>query len=250
MPSADLNWLKTPIAHRGLHDASRGIIENSSSAAEAAIAEGYAIEVDVRASAEGEPMVFHDAILERLTDATGEVAQTKAGELTQLTLKGSSDHILRLTELLELVGGRVPLLLEVKSDWSGRGKFETRIAARLRGYSGPVAVMSFDPRSVGAFAKLAPTLPRGLTASACAARDWPEFTWRQRWLLRNLTALSAAEAQFVAYDIRALPAAAPMLARTLFGRPLLTWTVRSDAERRKAARWADAMIFEGFRPEH
>ena len=194
-------------------------------------------------------MVFHDASLERLTEATGVVAETSAADLGKLALKGSEDRILRLTELLELVAGRAPLLLEVKSDWSGRGKFETRIAARLRAYDGPVAVMSFDPRSVGAFARLAPALPRGLTSGTFAAQDWPQFNWRQRWLLRNLTALFAADAQFVAYDIRALPATAPAFARTLFGRPLLAWTVSTDAERRKAARWADAMIFEGFRPE-
>src|SRR5680860_104487 len=148
---AELYWLKRPIAHRGLHDAAKGIIENSASAAKAALGHGYAIEVDLQCAAGDRPVVFHDATLDRLTDETGPVAARDVEALRAITLKGSTDRILSLPDLLALVGGYVPLVLEVKSTWRGDGKFEANIAEELAPYAGPVAVMSFDPHSVAAF---------------------------------------------------------------------------------------------------
>ena len=161
---AELYWLKRPIAHRGLHDAARGIIENSASAVTAAMGHGYAIEVDLQCAADHMPVVFHDATLDRLTDDTGPVAARDVEALRAIPLKGSSDHILSLPDLLERVGGYVPLVLEVKGTWARDGKFEANIAKQLAPYTGPVAVMSFDPHSIAAFRAIAPNLPRGLIA--------------------------------------------------------------------------------------
>ena len=127
-----LDWLKQPIAHRGLHDAAHGIVENSASAVEAAIAKGYAVEVDLQCAAHGAPIVFHDRTLDRLTAETGAVATRDAAALCRIPLRNSSDCILSLEGLLGLVDGRVPLLIEVKSTWSGDHDYEQNIADSAR----------------------------------------------------------------------------------------------------------------------
>jgi glycerophosphoryl diester phosphodiesterase len=246
---ASPDWLVRPFAHRGLHDHTKGIVENTGSAFQAAIDAGYAIETDVRASGDGEIMVFHDATLERLTEGSGAVAELGATALKKTRFRGTSDKMFTLGDLLELISGRVPLLIEIKSGWSGQGPLEQRIAEYLASCQGHAAVMSFDPRSVAAFAAAAPGTPRGLVAGRFdAPLHWAGLTTWQRFKLRHLLSAFIARPQFIAYDIRALPALAPVATRTLFGWPLLTWTVRSKAERRTARKWADAMIFEGFRP--
>lgn len=246
---ASLDWLKRPIAHRGLHDAKAGIIENSASAVEAAIAEGFAIEVDLQCAGDFEPVVFHDATLDRLTSETGPLAARNAAFLAEIALRGTADHILPLTQLLQLVAGRAPLLLEIKSRWSDDRRFEQAIAAQLEDYAGQVAVMSFDPASVAAFRHLAPALPRGLIAGRFDDRaEWLQISRLKRFAMRHLLNAAIAQPDLIAYDIKALPALAPYLARTLFRLPLLTWTVRTDADRAKARKLADGMIFEHIRP--
>jgi glycerophosphoryl diester phosphodiesterase len=246
---AELYWLHRPIAHRGLHDAAKGIVENSVSAVRAAMGAGLAIEVDLQCAAGDMPIVFHDATLDRLTLETGPVAARSAEALSGIALRNSPDHILSLPALLALVNGHVPLVLEVKSTWTRDGKFEANIAKMLESYKGPVAVMSFDPYSVAAFREIAPQLPRGLVGERFNdERYWSELTLWQRLAMRNLLTSAFARPHFIAYDIKALPALAPFLAQTLFGLPLLTWTVRTKQERERALRYADAMIFEGIVP--
>jgi glycerophosphoryl diester phosphodiesterase len=245
---AELYWLKRPIAHRGLHDAARGIVENSYSSVRAAMGRGYAVEVDLQCAAGHMPVVFHDATLDRLTGETGPVTARDAEALCRIPLRGSPDTILSLPQLLALVNGYVPLVLEVKSTWSRDGKFEENIAKLLAPYRGPVAVMSFDPHSVAAFRTAAPALPRGLVAERFADQHYWQFPAGQRFAMRHLLTSAFARPHFIAYDIRALPAVAPLVAKALFGLPLLTWTVRTKAERERALRYADAMIFEGITP--
>jgi glycerophosphoryl diester phosphodiesterase len=192
--------------------------------------------------------VFHDATLDRLTHESGPVSARDVESLRAISLKGSSDKILSLPDLLGRVGGYVPLLLEVKSTWTQDGKFEANIAKHLAGYAGPVAVMSFDPYSVAAFRRVAPDLPRGLVAERFTGDHWQDLSRRQRYAMRHLLTAAFARPHFIAYDIQALPAAAPLIAKTVCGLPLLTWTVRTDADRERALRYADAMIFEGIEP--
>jgi glycerophosphoryl diester phosphodiesterase len=246
---AELYWLKRPIAHRGLHDAAKGIVENSASSVSAAMGKGLAVEVDLQCAAGDMPIVFHDAKLDRLTLETGPVAARDADVLSRIPLRNSPDCILSLPALLALVNGHVPLVLEVKSTWARDGKFEANIARMLASYKGPVAVMSFDPYALAAFREVAPALPRGLVAERFDdERHWPQLRAWQRLAMRNLLTSAIAWPHFIAYDIRALPALAPLIARTLFGLPLLTWTVRTPEERERALRYADAMIFEGIVP--
>ena len=246
---SELYWLKRPIAHRGLHDAERGIYENSVSAVKAAMRKGLAVEVDLQRAAGDMPVVFHDATLDRLTNETGPVAARDVEHLRALPLKQGGDKILSLPDLLELVSDAVPLLLEVKSNGSGHGAFEANIANILARYHGPVAVMSFDHHSVSAFRKHAPALPRGLVS--CRFSDTASkahFSMMQRFAMRHLLTSVFARPHFVAYDIRALPAVAPLFAKFVAGLPLLAWTVRTEAELARALRYADAPIFEEISP--
>jgi len=246
---AELYWLKRPIAHRGLHDRAKDIVENSASAVSAAMGKGFAIEVDLQCAADDMPIVFHDDTLDRLTAETGPVAARTAEALANIPLRNSADHILSLPALLALVNGYVPLVLEVKSTWRRDGKFEANIAQMLGEYKGPAAVMSFDPYCLAAFREVAPELPRGLVADRFDnAEHWPRLTLWQRVAMRNLLSSAIARPNFIAYDIRALPALTPGIARDVFRLPLLTWTVRNEADKAHAQLFADAMIFEGIVP--
>jgi len=124
-----------------------------------------------------------------------------------------------------------------------------RMAEVLASYSGPVAGMSFDPDQVLALREKMPELPRGIVAERTYDEaDWPEATPAQRRGMLHLRHAFWTRPHFVAYRVDELPAPAPWIARNIFGLPLLSWTVRTPEQRERAARYADQMIFEGFRP--
>jgi glycerophosphoryl diester phosphodiesterase len=144
----------------------------------------------------------------------------------------------------------VPLVIEVKSRFDGDRKLVRRMAEVLAAYSGPAAGMSFDPDQVLALREIMPTIPRGIVAERTYSKtDWPKATPAQRRGMEHLRHAFRTRPHFVAYWVNELPAAAPWIARNLFGLPLLTWTVRTPEQRERAARYADQMIFEGFLPE-
>ncbi len=248
MPRID--WLTSrPIAHRGLHDVSAGIIENTRTAVKAALAAGYAIEVDLQASADNRVMVFHDTSLSRLTTANGLLIKRTSDELREIRFRDTRDRMMILEELLALVDGQTPLILEVKSHWTRVGPLEQSIAGLLDTYSGPVAVMSFDPNSVAEFRRLLPGIPRGIVAEGL--RDnayWGFLSWGQKFKLRYLLHWFQTRPDFVAYSVKDLISLAPLTARFLFRKPLLTWTVRTDLEVKRARIFANNIIFENFRP--
>jgi glycerophosphoryl diester phosphodiesterase len=239
-----LDWLTArPIAHRGLHDAA--IVENSLDAADAAIAGNYSIEADLQLTRDEEVVVFHDAELDRLTRASGLLKARTLAELRKIPFRDGPGHIPNLREFLTRVAGRVPLFLELKSEWNEDTRLAARSAAILESYAGPVAALSFDPDLLVALNNVAPGLPRGIVAER--RYDKPGFSAWRKFALGNLLHIPRTKPHFVAYGVRDLPAFAPLLARWLLGMPLLTWTVR-EAERERALRWADQMIFEGFQP--
>jgi glycerophosphoryl diester phosphodiesterase len=248
MPS--LAWLTAqPFAHRGLHDASAGVIENTFSAFAAAIAGNYGIECDLQISADGEAIVHHDDALGRLTEGSGRLSDMTAADIKKARFKTTNDRILRLSELCELVGGRTPLLLELKSHFDNDRRLAQRATDVLAAYSGPVAVMSFDPAVVEVVRWIAPHLTRGIVAERhYADREWDRFPPAEKRRMAFLLHANRTRPHFIAYGVKDLPAAAPLIGRTLFRLPLLTWTVRSEADRARAVRWADQIIFEGIRP--
>jgi glycerophosphoryl diester phosphodiesterase len=243
-------WLTAqPVAHRGLHDAARGIIENMPAAAQAAVAGNFAIECDIQLSADGEAMVHHDGVLGRLNEGSGRLRDKRAADLKAVPFKATSERMMTLTELCELVSGRVPLLIEVKSQFDGDRKLVKRMAEALSSYQGPAVGMSFDPDQVVALRELMPSRPRGIVAERhYTAKDWPEASSAQRQEMTHLRHFLRSRPDFVAYHVDGLPSLAPWLARNVFRCPLLTWTVRTPAQRARAARHADQMIFEGFVP--
>lgn len=244
------DWLTArPIAHRGLHDHARGIMENMPGAIRAAIAGNFAIEVDIQLTADNEAMVYHDDELGRLTEGSGALRTVTAAELKRVIFKSTPEKMMSLADLCALVAGRVPLVIEVKSHFDGGTDLVRRMAEVLSGYDGPAAGMSFDPDQVMAMRELMPSLPRGIVAERRYSKaDWPEATSRQRAAMTHLGHGFRTRPHFVAYNVNELPALAPWIARNIFGCPLLTWTVRSAEQRARAARHADQMIFEGFYP--
>lgn len=248
MPSLD--WLTArPIAHRGLHDASAGVIENTATAFSAAIAGGYGIECDLQVSADGEAMVYHDHALGRLTEASGTLASLSAAAIRAARFKQTDDPVLSLNDLCELVSGRVPLLIEMKSRFDGDLRLAARAAAVLARYRGPAALMSFDPAPIASLRASAPAIVRGIVAERRYTHpDWAAASRLQKLWLAHLLHAPSTRPHFVAYAVKDLPAPGPWVARNMFGLPLLTWTIRDDADREAAAHWADQMIFEGFRP--
>ncbi len=241
-------WLTAqPVAHRGYHDRDAGRIENTIPAAEAAIARGFAIECDLQLTRDDVAIVFHDDTLDRLTEATGPVASRTLAELKAVALRGTDARIPTLDELLAVIAGRVPLFAEFKSRFDRNRRLEQVAAPALSAYAGPLAVMSFDPDSVIALKKLAPALPRGMVADSFTADEWKSIPALRRMALRHLAAAPLVAPAFVAYGVHDLPADAPLLLRHL-GTPLLAWTVRTEADRAIARRYADQIIFEGFDP--
>jgi glycerophosphoryl diester phosphodiesterase len=237
------DWLiARPIAHRGLHDAAAGIIENTSSAVTAAIAGNYGIEVDLQVTSDGDAVVHHDDALGRLTEGSGRLGQLTSAELRRVSFKSTADRMLTLGDLCDLVAGRAPLLLELKSHFDADERLARRVADLVSRYSGPVAAMSFDPAQLRMLRNNAPSLRRGLVAQRRSAA--PAHKHLDDW--SGLSPFLRGP-QFLAYAVKDLPATAPLLAK-LFGVPVLTWTVRSEEDRRRAARWTDQIIFEGFRP--
>ena len=245
-----LDWLTArPIAHRGLHDVARGVIENTVAAVDAAIAAGYGVETDLQISADGEAMVHHDDVLGRLTEGEGRLDRLTAAELKRVAFRGSSEHMMTLGELCDFVAGRATLLVELKSRFDGDPRLPTRAAAVLSGYVGPVAPMSFDPAQLNALRHKIPRLPRGIVAAKYRPHPyWDRMSPWLRYGMGSLLPALPAQPHFVAYAVADLPALAPLVARHALCLPLLTWAVRSEAERRRAGRWADQVIFEGFRP--
>ena len=251
MPALPAGFLGAPIAHRALHDRAAGRPENSAAAVRAAVAAGYGIEIDIQPSADGVPMVFHDYDLARLTGREGRIADLTAAELAALPLLGGEEGVPTLAQVLALVAGRVPLLIEVK-DQDGAmgpkvGPLERAVAAALRGYDGPVAVMSFNPHSVAALAATAPDVPRGLTTWEWepreAAEDGVDAAACAR--LRQIADYDRVGASFISHHHRDLarPRVAELKAK---GAAVLCWTIRSRAEEAEARRIAQNVTFEGY----
>ena len=175
-------WLTArPVAHRGLHDAARGIIENMPAAAEAAVAGNFSIECDIQLTADGEAMVHHDDALGRLTEGSGALLEKTAAELKAVKFKDTPERMMSLGDLCALVNGRVPLVIEVKSHFDGDRKLVRRMAQVLASYSGPAVGMSFDPDQVLALRETMPALPRGIIAQRNYDDDyWKKLTPDQR----------------------------------------------------------------------
>ncbi|MGQ0567045.1 MAG: glycerophosphodiester phosphodiesterase family protein [Gemmobacter sp.] len=240
-------FLRAPLAHRGYHGPGRP--ENSRAAFRAAIAAGYGIELDVQVSRDGQAMVFHDERLSRLTGAEGAVADRDAADLGRITLLGGDEGIPTLPEVLALVAGRVPLLIEIKDRHgtlaSTDGVLEAAVVRALQGYAGPVAVMSFNPAAIAEIARIAPQLPRGLTTDPFDPADWSPLPPATCGRLRAIPDYDAVGASFLSHYAADLASARVGELRAQ-GAGLLCWTIRSPEAEAQARRLADNVTFEGY----
>ena len=245
------SFLRLPLAHRGLHNASQGCIENSLSAFSAAVSAGYGIELDVQRSADDVAVVFHDDDMDRLTDATGAFRDYSAAELGRMHLRGRTDTIPTLKEVLALVAGKVPLLVEIKENWNTMkdtdGILEKAVAAALADYKGPVAVMAFNPHCIAHMARLAPDLPRGLTTEAYDPVQNAPIPADVCARLREIPDYDRTASSFISHQAADLtrPRVAGLKAQ---GAAILCWTIRSPAEEAAARKVADNVTFEGYLP--
>lgn len=242
-----------PIAHRGFHDQKAGRTENSRSAFEAAIARGFGIECDLRPGRDGLPVVFHDETLERVTNSEGAISRHTAESLRDV-LYADGTSVMTFADLLRLAAGRVPLLIEIKSEWDAPDlAFLAEIARLSLAYQGPLALMSFDPAVLTGLRALAPTIPRGVVSGLYESQDgdtwWAEKIGKERaYRLAHLLESGPVNPAFIAYHIKALPTPVTRFVREVLGLPLFTWTVRDRDDLVRAKLWADAPIFEGIVP--
>lgn len=242
-------FLDRPITHRGLHDVADGRPENSIEAIKAAVAAGYGIEIDLQLSSDGVPMVFHDYDLARLTDQMGAVAQRTASDLSAIALKGGVAGIPTLTEVLQIVDGAVPLLIEIK-DQDGAmgpnvGPLERATIAALAGYDGPVAIMSFNPNAIAIFHTEAAHIPRGLVTSAYIPENWAPVPADVCDTLRGIPDYDRVGATFISHeaaDLHRLRVAA----LKAVGATILCWTIKSAAQEVAARDVAQNVTFEGY----
>jgi glycerophosphoryl diester phosphodiesterase len=240
-----------PIAHRGLHDVAQGVVENTAPAFTAAIARGYGIECDLQPLACGTPVVFHDERLDRLIDATGRVDVLSRVQAAKLRYRGQDTAILPFADFLDLVGGRVPLLVEIKSEWDAANSvFLDTIAVLAKAYKGPLALMSFDPVVMARMRELAPTVPRGIVSGVYQGKGWwlDRLSAERAYRLTHLLECGPVQPQFISYHVKALPTPVTRFLREGLEMPLFSWTVRTEEERAVSAQWADAPTFEGYLP--
>ncbi len=242
------DWLMArPIAHRGLHDFSRGLPENSLGAARAALSQGYGVECDLRLSRDGKVFVFHDETLGRLCGKSGAFDAHEFGELLKTPLLGSNECVASLQQLLGLVQGARPLILELKSDFSGNVALAIAVAAALGDYAGPAAIKSFDPALIAALRATDAPWPLGIISQSDHDEpEWAELSYRQIDELARFTHARATRPDFLSWRARDLPNPTCEFARACAGRPVMTWTIRSPEQAASARRHADQIVFEGF----
>ena len=242
----DLGWLTArPIAHRGLHDAKKRIIENTKSAFAAAIDAHYTIECDLQISRDGEALVFHDETLDRLMVGKGLVCDHAMAELASMKFQSGADHIQSLTELLAQVRARVPLVIEIKSIWDGNDALARRAVEVIKDYDGAFALMSFDPKVMAKVRALAPDIVRGIVADRVTHPDYDILPVRDRVGLREFEHIEDTQPDFISYHWRDLPYP-PVTQFRQSGRPVISWTIRSPEEAALARHYADQITFEGF----
>lgn len=244
------SFLARPIAHRGLHDLSKGRSENSLAAIKAAIDHGYGIEIDVQLSADDHAVVFHDYDLRRLTGQPGRVYDRALADLRTIALSGGGGDIPALPEVLDLIAGQVPVLLEIKDQDTqlgpNVGPLERSVAVALEGYSGDVALMSFNPHSAALMAELAPDRPRGLVTDAFDPKIWPLPSERLDEV-RAIGDFDRMGASFISHAANDLdrPRVRDLKAQ---GATVLCWTIRTPEAEAEARKVAENVTFEGYLP--
>lgn len=232
-------------AHRGLHNKLFSVVENSATAIRMAVEAGVGIEIDVQMSSDRSPMVFHDETLFRLTGEDGRLSFMKTSELEKVPFSVGTDHIISLQNCLDIVAGKVPLLIEVKSHWTGLPEMEQGLIDILKSYDGPHGVMSFDPSVIERMKNLGSSSLHGLVTSQCPSKDWPGLIEVERQnRVVQFDKARELEIDFIAHEIGDIRN--PHLQKLVkdLNIPLMSWTVKTQAMRESAKEACAIPIFE------
>jgi glycerophosphoryl diester phosphodiesterase len=234
-----LQWLTArPIAHRGLHDGNKLVWENTLTAFAGAVKHNYAIECDVHLTEDGVPVVFHDGDLKRLTGKEGQVHSKTSKQMQALKIGGTPDHVPTLRQMLDLVKGKVPLVIELKGDPGSDAGLVKAVADELASYKGQVAIMSFDHHLIRQCPQDAKGIPLGLTAEGLRDQD-----------IEDHFSMLGYGVDFVSYYVHHLPNRFVSFMRDELKKPVISWTIRTLEELEKSSRFADQVTFEGFAPK-
>lgn len=236
---------KTPIAHRGLH--CEGVPENSLASFEAAIKAGFPIELDVHLLGGQEVVVFHDKDFKRACGVDKKLSQVSLKEIKDYRLWQTDQNIPTLQETLNLVQGKVPLLIELKEDGWNVGPLEQEVLKALRAYKGEVAIQSFNPQTLRWFRAHCPELSLGLLS--CDFKLEKNMKPTHKFFLRMMSSFPLIRPNFVGYLWKNLSHPYLRLFRKISGVPFLAWTVKSQEEYQKVRPFCDNIIFEGFNPK-
>ena len=237
-------WLtKQPIAHRGMHQMPEAP-ENSMAAFQHALDHGFAIELDVQLTANGRVIVFHDETLRRMCATPGLVREKTYRELSRLKLAGTKEGIPLLKKVLELVDGKVPIFIELKTTPYNAGLLADAVRKLIKNYSGPLAILSFDPSVLSWFRKNAPEIIRGQTSYKYTDQDaLQNLSWDERFLRRYFLYNWQGEPDFLIYSLKDLPN--PTLSYERFCKvPVIVWGVDDTALVSQAQKQADAFMFD------
>ncbi len=241
---------KTPFmgvlyAHRGLHDNASDAPENSMAAFRKAVEAGYGIEFDVQLSKDMVPVVFHDFTLKRICGMDGKVYDYTYEELSQFPLCDSKERIPRLEEVLGLIDGHVPLIIEYKIEW--QDVQVCRVADEiLQNYQGTYCIESFNPLGLLWYRKNRPAVMRGQLADAFYTRK--EYKGVLYLLLQNLLFNFLTKPDFVAYNHKEAKRFSRRLCRNLYRNTAVAWTIKNEEELAKAGKEFDLFIFDSFIP--
>ncbi len=238
---------KQYIAHRGLFDNQRGIPENSIPAVKRAVEQGYGIELDVQLTADRKLVVFHDESLQRMCGVDRILYQCTFDELQKYTLGASKEKIPLFKNVLKVVGGKVPMIVEVKPD--GDWKETTKAMAEMMdGYSGSYCMESFHPLSVRWFRKNRPDVIRGQLSSNFF-KDKAKRKCYEKFALTNLLTNFMAKPDFIAFNHLWSDSLAYRLCRTLYDVENVAWTIKNQEELEKAKEIFQIIIFDSFIPD-
>ncbi len=233
------SWLlNKPIAHRGLWG--ENIVENSLSAYKNAIINGYPIEIDVYSSSDGVLFSFHDQSLERMTKAKGYIYEKTASELKSIKLNKSDETIPTFDEVLTLVGGKVPLLIELKDQPTK--SYVDKVINRLKSYKGEFAIQSFNPLYIKRVKKLAPFVLRGILSTKTYSKGLPFI---KKLTVENMLLNFLIKPDFISYSFEDLP----LKKKKTKNIPIITWTITSEKDHQKIKPYAKNIIFEHFIPK-
>lgn len=239
-----MNW---DYAHRGLHDKKRGIPENSLAAFSRAVRYGYGMELDVRLTKDRQLVIMHDDNVKRMCGLDQKVIDMTLAQLRALRLSGTDEKIPLFTEVLELVGGKVPLIIELKYESKeGYPQFCNLVWKELRKYRGIYCIESFHPGVVRWFKQHQPQVIRGQLS--CRPQKNDAVSHFQFLLVTHLLSNFLTRPDFIAYCYKDIRIPAFMLNRHLFRPAIVLWTIPSLSEYRRCRKKADLLIFENFMP--